>query len=158
MPATGRRTTGTGRSERGMTLVEVLGAILLLSFVALGTASLTIYATRENKLAAERTIATSLAAERIERLMAVPYQGPANFANYALPYETVSAGPPKTFTADFGQIPGYDRYKSVVTLNYDVPAAGMLQVIVDVSWKNVHQGLKTHRMVVFLHPGLEQRQ
>lgn len=147
-----------GRSQRGMTLVEVLGAILLLAFVALGTASLTIYATRENKLATERTVATNLAAERIERLMALPYQGPAHYANYALPYEVVSAGPPKTFTADYGTIPGYERYRSVVTLNYDVPAAGMLQVIVDVSWNNVHQGVKTHRMIVFLHPGLEQRQ
>jgi hypothetical protein len=103
-------------------------------------------------------MATSLASERINLLTAIPFQTSANYVKYRLPEETAAPGPPPTLITDFGRIPGYPQFRRVVTLTYDVPATGMLRVAAELSWNNLQQGLKTHEMVTYLHPGLEQGQ
>lgn len=140
----------------GFTLVEVLVAVALLAFLVLGVMALLTTVVHQNKLAQQRSVATALASERISKLMAQPFRTAAAYAAYRLPDETASAGPPSTLTSDYGSIPGFPTFKRVVMLSYDVPVPGMLRVEAKVYWKDRQQGEKTHEMVTYLHPGLEQ--
>ncbi len=144
------------RSEAGLTLIEVVICVGLLAFVAVGMMSLLIVSIRQNQLAQKRTIATALASERVQQLTALPYQPSATYTLYKLPYEVSAAGPPMTFTADYGTIPDYPDFRRVVTLTYDSPVAGMLRVQSTVFWQDLNQGVKSHEMITYLHPGLEQ--
>jgi prepilin-type N-terminal cleavage/methylation domain-containing protein len=147
----------TGSEESGLTLVEVLVALLILSFVALGTISLLGISIKQNKLALERSLATGLASGRLSQLMTLPFRPATDFADYQLPGEMVEDGPPATLASGFGEIPGYPDYRRVVTFEYDTPVTGMLRVRVDVFWWNLAQAQeKAHTMIVYLHPALEQ--
>ena len=144
------------KTERGFTLVEMLVSILLLAFVALGSVSLLTVSLHQNKLAGKRSVATSLAAERIEELTSQRYQPSETFQNYEVPGEVSATGPPATLTADYGAIPGNPEFRRVLTLNYNVPVAGMLQVVSEVSWEDLMQGEKRHTLITYVHPGLEE--
>lgn len=141
--------------DRGFSMVEVLVSILVLGFVAVGIQATLTTALRQNRLALERSEATSLAAARIAQISAMPFHGSAEYTAYRLPEETASAGPPITLTAGVGTIPGQPQFSRTVTLKYDAPVAGMLKVQVDVSWTNRGQSKqKTHRVITFLEPDL----
>jgi prepilin-type N-terminal cleavage/methylation domain-containing protein len=144
-------------AARGFTLVEILVAVLLLGFVVLSVMALLTAIMHQNQLAQERSTATALASERVARLMSEPFHGVTEVGLYKLPDETLAAGPPATLTSDYGELAGHPEFRRVVTLTYDVPAPGMLRVESKVTWKNLKQGEKTHAMVTYLHPGLEQR-
>jgi prepilin-type N-terminal cleavage/methylation domain-containing protein len=150
--------TSGARRDGGFTLVEVLVSVALLAFVALGVMALLTSVVRQNKLAKERSTATALASERINELTSQPFQAAADYLRYRRSEETAAAGPPRTLTADYGQIPGYPEYRRVVTLTYDTPVTGMLTVRTEVFWSNRAQGAKSHAMVTYLHPGLEEGQ
>ncbi len=152
-----RAIAGARESERGLTLVEVLVSLLLLSFVALSSMSLITVVLKQNKLAGRRTEATSLAVERIDNLTAREFQSSANYLEYKLVGETAAAGPPQTLTSDFGGIPGFPAFRRVVTLEYNVPVAGMLKAKVAVSWVDRSQGLKSHALTTYLHAALDAR-
>ncbi len=66
---------GSGKSnkEKGFTLLEVLIAISIFSIGILGIASMQITAINGNASARMRTEAATWAADRAERLMALPY-------------------------------------------------------------------------------------
>jgi len=140
-----------------VTLVEVLVALLILAFVALGVTSLLGVAVKQNKLALERSLATGLASGRLSQITAMPFRPAVNVADYSLPGEVVEVGPPAKLVTGFGQIPGYPEYKRTVTLEYDTPVTGMLRVKVDVAWWSLAQATeKAHSMIVYIHPALEQ--
>jgi len=147
-----------GTDERGLTLIETLVSLLLLAFVALGSASLLAATLHQNKLAQKRSLATHLAAERIEHLTSQRYESSTNYLAYGLPGEVADAGPPITFTASYGSIVGHPEFRRVVTLNYGVPVPGMLQVVSEVYWNDLNQGEKRHVVTTFVHPGLERAQ
>lgn len=148
-----------GVSEQGMSLVEVLVGLLLLAFIALGVMTFLGSVMKQNQLSLERSIATGIASERIQQITSMPYQTSANFAKYKLPEETATAGTPATLTTPVGSVPGEPRYSRTVTLTYDQPVTGMLTVRVDIAWQSLSQGVqKTHRMITYLDPGLEQGQ
>ena len=150
-----RRIHDDRAGERGLTLVEVLVALLILAFVALGVTSLLGIAMKQNKLALERSVATGLAAGRLDQLGIDGFQQPPGFAAYRLPEETVEPGPPRQLVASYGEIPGYPDYRRTVTLDYDVPVRGMLRAQVEVGWWNHGQGQeKIHTMITYLHPAL----
>ena len=150
---TGVRPADAG--EKGMSLVEVLVSMGVLSFIALGVTGMMGISLHLDQMAKERSMATALAAGRIEQLTSMPYQAAASFDRYKLPEETAVAGSPATLTADYGSIPDNRRYRRVVVLDYDSPYPGMLRVETRVSWKNVSQGEKTHTMITYLHPALK---
>jgi len=149
------RTRDAVRGEKGLTLVEVLISLTVLAVVSLGITTMLSMALHLDDLAKERSVATALATERIQRVTSLPFQTSANYARYLLPEETAAAGPPVTFTTAFGVIPGYPEYQRVVELSYDVPMSGMLRVKTTVSWRHVGQPERQHEMIAFLHPGLE---
>ena len=152
-----RRSHSRG-SEQGVTLVEMMVTVVLLGIVILGSASLLTQVLHQNKLARQRSLATYLAAERIDQITSLEFNTAADYLHYQLPGETPAAGPPMTFTSDYGSIPDYPEYRRVVTLTYDVPTAGMLQITSEVFWVNMQQGVKSHELNTYVHPRLEQRQ
>ena len=140
--------------ERGVTIVEMLVAVMLLAFVALGAVSLLITVLHQNKLASHRSLATHLASERIELLTSQRWS--ATGAEYQIPGEVMDTGPPVILTSDYGTLDGYPEFRRVLTLNYGAPYAGMLHVTAEVTWNDLLQGEKRHTMTTFVHPGLEQ--
>jgi len=144
-------------AERGVTFVETLLSLLLLSLVVLGSLNMVTIASRQNKLAKSRSLATNIAAERLDRLTSQKYCDAASYTVYKLAEETASAGPPKKLTTAYGQIPGYPEFRRVVTLNYDTPIAGILRAKVEVFWKDLQQGEKRHQVLTFVEPDLETR-
>ena len=145
-------------TERGVTLVEMMVTVVLLGIVILGAASLLTQVLHQNKLARQRSLATYLAAERIDQLTSLEFNTAADYLHYQLPGETAAAGPPVTFISAYGTIPDYPEFRRVVTLNYDVPTAGMLQITSEVFWEDLLQGEKSHELNTYVHPRLEQRQ
>ncbi len=145
----------TRRSQSGMTLMELVVSMGVLSFIALSVATMVSTSVHLDKMAQERSVATSLAAERMMQMTSLPFQLPANYTQYQLAEETAAAGPPQTFTTAYGSIPEYPEYRRVVTLNYDTPTAGLLSVEVAVYWTHVGGSEREHRMIEFLNPSLE---
>jgi prepilin-type N-terminal cleavage/methylation domain-containing protein len=142
--------------EAGMTLIEVIAAIALLGLVSVGIMTMLVASVRQNKLAEMRSIATALAAERVQQIMSLPFMSSANYAQYKLPEETAVAGTPNTLTTPYGGIPAHPEFSRVVTLTYNSPVAGMLRVQATVSWMDRQQGTKSHVIVTYLHPRLEE--
>lgn len=113
------------KMETGFTLSEVLVALVVLSLGLLGLEGMHIAATQANAIASRLTQATTLAQERAELLIALPYNDPAlvdttgkgSFTSYTEPH------PPQ----------GYSIRWEVDT---DVPSAGIKTVNIYVTWKN----------------------
>ena len=148
------------QSEDGLTLVEVLVSLAVPAFIALSLMSMLSTSMHLDKLAQERSIATSLASERVMLFNSQRYQVAEDYANYRLTEETAvaadaDAGTPATFTSDYGEVPDYPNFKRVVELYYDVPKAGMLKIETTVSWTHLTQGERGHTMIAFLHHALE---
>jgi len=143
------------KQSAGLTLVEILVGLALLAFVALSLIAMLTTSIHLSKLAQERSVATALASDRIQQITSLPYQVPANYLRYQRSEETALAGPPITFTTDYGSIPEYPDYRRVVQIEYDTPVAGMMSVETTISWQHVGQIERSHVMVTFLHPGLE---
>jgi prepilin-type N-terminal cleavage/methylation domain-containing protein len=61
------------RSQRGFTLIEVLVAMAILSFGLLTVAGMQVVAINVNKAAQRLDLATTLAQDKVEELMALPY-------------------------------------------------------------------------------------
>ncbi len=142
--------------ESGMTLIEVMVSLALLGLVAVGIMTMLVASIRQNKLAEMRSIATGLAAGRLQQVVSHPYMGASSYTEYKLPEETAAAGPPSTFTTNYGAIPSHPEFSRVVTLTYNSPVAGMLRVQTTVSWVDRRQGTKTHAIVTYVHPKLEE--
>ena len=146
------------RGEAGLTLVEVLVALLILAFVALGVTSLLGISMKQNKLALERSVATGLASSRLDQLGAAQFHDAVSFGAWRLPEETPETGPPLRLVALYGEIPGFPDYRRTLTLEYDVPVPGMLRAQVDVGWWNHGQAQeKVHTMITYMHPALGDR-
>jgi prepilin-type N-terminal cleavage/methylation domain-containing protein len=142
--------------ESGMTLVEVVASLALLGLIAVGIMTLLVASVRQNKLSEMRSIATGLASERVQLIISHPYMTSTNYTEYKLPEETAAVGPPQTFTTNYGSIPSHPEFQRVVTLTYNSPVTGMLRVQTTVSWVDRRQGTKTHTVVTYLHPKLEE--
>ena len=143
------------RSESGLSLIEVLISLGVVAFIMLSLIAMLSASMQLGELAEKRSVATSLAADRIERITSQPFRPVGAYAGYALPGETAADGPPITITADYGDIPGYPDYRRVVTLLYDVPVLGMLTVETDLSWDHQIEGERTQTLVLYINPGRE---
>lgn len=142
------------KNQRGMSLVEVLVALLVLSFVTTSAVTALTLTLRQNERARLRSEATSLATGRIEQLTVMRFRSSSDAADYLMPGETLVAGPPIQIQAGYEEIPGYPQFRRTVTLNYDTPVGGMIQLVVQVYWQDLHHGEKQHQLTTFLHPNL----
>jgi type IV pilus assembly protein PilV len=64
------------RNEEGFSLLEVLTAIVIISFGLIGVAGMQVVATRTNTTANTLTRATTIVQDTIEELLAVPFGNP----------------------------------------------------------------------------------
>ena len=142
--------------ESGLTLIEVMASLALLGLVAVGIMTMLVVSIRQNKLAEMRSIATGLASERVQQIASHPYMASTSYTEYRLAEETAASGPPQTFTTNYGLVPAHPEFSRVVTLTYNSPVAGMLRVQATVSWVDRTQGTKSHVIVTYLHPRLEE--
>ena len=113
-------------TDKGFTLSEVLVAIVVLSLGLLGLERMHIAAIQVNTIASRLTQGTTLAQDRAERLMALPYSdpmladitGPGIFTSYTDP------NPPQGYTI---------RWE----VDTDVPSTGIKTINIFVTWKNL---------------------
>lgn len=124
-------------TEKGFTLIEVLVATVILSLGLLGLARVHIATIQVNTIASRLTQATTLAQDRVEQLLALPYNDPA----------LVDATAPQTFTnyTDPNPPQGYTISWAVDT---DAPSTGMKTINIDVTWKNKAGQPKTFSLSV----------
>jgi prepilin-type N-terminal cleavage/methylation domain-containing protein len=113
-------------TEKGFTLIEVLVATVVFSLALLGLERMHIAAIQGNTIASRLTQATTLAQDRVERLLAMPYNDP-------MLADTTATG---TFTSYTDPSPpqGYTIRWEVDT---DVPSAGIKTINIFVTWKNL---------------------
>jgi type IV pilus assembly protein PilV len=123
--------------EKGFTLSEVLVAIVVLSLGLLGLETMHIAAIQVNTIASRMTQATTLAQERAELLMALPYNDPTLA-------DTTSKGSFTSYT-DPQPPQGYTIRWEVDT---DVPSAGIKTVNIYVTWKNKSSQPKSFNLAV----------
>jgi type IV pilus assembly protein PilV len=109
-------------TEKGFTLIEVLVALGVFSVALLGLEKMHLTAIQVNTVANRLTQATTLAQDRVERFMAMPYNDP-------LLADTAPGNPRKDFTN-----PGYTIEWSV---NTDVPQTGIKTINISVKWNNL---------------------
>ena len=90
--------------DSGLTIAELVVSMGILAFIALSVATMVSTSVHLDKLAQERSIATSLASGRIMRITSMPFQIIGEVGRYGLLEETLAVGPPPTFTTAYGLI------------------------------------------------------
>ncbi len=110
-------------TDKGFTLIEVLVAMVVFSLALLGLGKMHLTAIQVNAAASRVTQATTLAQDKVERLLAIPYNAPSvtSYPNDGHP----DPSPPP---------PGYTITWEVDT---DVPSAGLKTINIFVAWKNL---------------------
>jgi type IV pilus assembly protein PilV len=118
-------------TEKGFTLVEVLTAIVVFSLALLGLEKMHIAAIQVNAVASRLTQASTLAQDRVERLMAMPYNDPmlADTTATGIFTSYTDPNPPQGYTI---------RWE----VDSDVPSANIKTINIFVTWKNL-QASKT---------------
>ena len=128
-------TTRTATTQGGASLIEVLVAILLLSFGMLSLGAMVAYAVQMPKLSSYRAIAVNLAASHIERMRANPdgfsnggYDKPSSFdasrSRLSIDPEDTCAYP----SCDFAALAAMDVAQSNVAARALLPAGGMFML------------------------------
>lgn len=106
------------KNEKGFTILEVLIAISVLSIGILAVASMQVSAMWSNNFASQQTEGTTLALDRMEKLMSLPYQD-----------ADLSSGNHTDHNPPSG-------YSVVWNVENDTPMTNTKRVIVTVKWKN----------------------
>jgi prepilin-type N-terminal cleavage/methylation domain-containing protein len=112
--------------DKGFTLVEVLMAMMVFSLALLELGRMQLVATQVNTVAGRLTQGTTLAQDRVERLMTLPYDDPQLA-------DTTAVG---TFTSYTDPNPpqGYTIRWEVDT---NAPTAGVKTINIFVTWTNL---------------------
>ncbi len=107
-------------TQHGLSLVEMLVALVVLSIALLGMSRATVSMITVHTVNERLAHASALLQDRMETIKHSGYSGAA----------TVSS------TEDYGTIAQYSTYKRVTTVAVNTPATNMKTVTVTVSWQN----------------------
>ena len=124
-------------TEKGFTLSEVLVAIVVLSLGLLGLGSMHLAAIQVNTIASRLTQATTLAQDRAEQLMALPYDN-------AMLADTTAPG---TFTSYPDNL-APEGYTISWRVDTDSPSVGVKTINIFVTWNILKAGSKTFSLSV----------
>jgi len=119
-------------TEKGFTLIEVLMATVVFSLALLGIETMHLSAIQVNSIASRLTQATTLAQDKVERLMAMPYDDP-------MLDDTTATGSTTTYpnAAHPDPSPPPQGYTITWEVDTDVPSAGLKTINIFVTWKNL---------------------
>ena len=107
-------------NEKGFTLIEILIAISIFAIGMLAVASMQVSGIQGNGIARALTGASSWAADRVERLISLPYD-----------HADLSAGAHPVFTPD-----PQDRYALSWQVTENAPINNVKTIAVSITWKS----------------------
>lgn len=111
--------------QRGLTLLEVLIALLMLTVGILGVGGLAVTTVQGNDAAGKLSAATVLAQDKLENARSAGYDGAPALAG----------------TENYGTIAGATAFRRVVTIADATPGTWMRTVTVTVEWEGGAHGV-----------------
>ncbi len=122
-------------NNRGYTLIEVLIAMVVLSIVLLGMAGLINITVALNRNCAEKTVAITLAQDKMEETIAKGYSN-------------ISASN-QTLTEAYDAMPNYLSYKRITDIKINKPDTDVKLITVDVYWKNDNRRVRLQSLISY---------
>ena len=127
-------------NNQGYNLIEVFIAMGVLSVVLLGMASLINITVTINRNSAEKTVAITLAQDKLEETMAKGYLN--------LPATN------QTVTEAYGAMPDYLSYRRVTDIKMNRPDADIKLITVDIYWNNDKRRVRLQSLISNSGPDL----
>jgi prepilin-type N-terminal cleavage/methylation domain-containing protein len=120
-------------NSRGYSLIEVFSAMAILSVVLLGMAGLINITVGINRNSAEKTVAITLAQDKMEETIAKGYLN-------------LSSTNPAT-AEDYGDMVNYLSYRRITDIKVDKPGAELTLITVDVYWNNDRRRVRLQSLI-----------
>ncbi len=128
-----RSLTGNQSNNQGYSLIEVLSAMAVLSVVLLGMAGLINITATVNRNSAGKTVAVTLAQDKMEETVAKGY----------LKLSSTN----QTITEDYGDVADYPSYKRITDIKMHNPQTDLKLITVDVYWKDDDRRVRLQSLV-----------
>jgi prepilin-type N-terminal cleavage/methylation domain-containing protein len=125
-------------NDKGYSLIEVFIAMGILSIVLLGMAGLINITVAINRNSAEKTVAISMAQDKMEETIAKGYLN--------LPATN------QTVTEDYGAMANYLSYERITDIKINKPDTDIKLITVDVYWNNDNRRVRFQSMVSNIIP------
>lgn len=134
-------------SRRGFTLVEVIVAVAIFSFLMIMFASAVPLAERTSHMNGQYAQATSLCQHKIDQIRAVGY-GRINYTE--LSDAEIIDGEPATLPFSFVEVDDVENYLpcSTATINVQTVASDEVKVTITITWRTAAHRAKTSTVVV----------
>jgi prepilin-type N-terminal cleavage/methylation domain-containing protein len=120
------------KNNRGYSLVEVFIAMVVLSIVLLGMAGLINITVSINRNSAEKTVAITLAQDKMEEMITKGYY---------------VSGTNQAVTEAYGDMVNYPSFRRVTEIKIDKPDTEMKLITVDVYWNNDNRRVRLQSIV-----------
>lgn len=120
-------------NNRGYSLIEVFIAMVVLSIVLLGMAGLVNITVTINRNSAEKTVAITLAQDKMEETITKGYSN-------------ISSSN-QTFTEAYDVMPNYLSYKRITDIKINKPDTDIKLITVDVYWKNDNRRVRLQSLI-----------
>lgn len=128
------------RNNRGFSLIEVFSAMAVLSVVLLGMAGLINITVGINRNSAAKTVAITLAQDKMEEMIAKGYT--------SLPSANMAV------TEDYGVMADYLPYRRITDIKINKPDTDIKLITVDVYWNNDDRWVRLQSFISDTGPDL----
>jgi prepilin-type N-terminal cleavage/methylation domain-containing protein len=120
-------------NNRGYSLIEVFIAMVVLSIVLLGIAGLINITVTINRNSAEKTVAITLAQDKMEKTITKGY------SNISSSNQTIIEA--------YDAMPNYLSYKRITDIKINKPDTDIKLITVDVYWKNDNRRVRLQSLI-----------
>jgi prepilin-type N-terminal cleavage/methylation domain-containing protein len=128
------------RSNRGYSLIEVFSAMAVLSVVLLGMAGLINITVGINRNSAAKTMAITLAQDKMEEMIAKGYSNLSSMN--------------QTVTEDYGAMADYLTYRRTTDIKINKPDTDIKLITVDVYWNDDERWVRLQSLISNTGPDL----